>query len=280
MTIVCILHHYPFITPSLPLRYPCITPAPLSPTSPFIKIRARRFFCIVILQAWGYVVAVLLLITVGNAMYWKNWRNEDPCCKPNLYCSPALTMCVVRIHLSILKASFSRNEGKMLDMLGAEGIELKTLGFHHANGDRIHCVSYPCILQLNRVGYDIDRCIIPFVKQWNQRQFTTRIAFDKLGPAFGGTAELLSALASHTRCQRGFIQIQRPCCHAGPTTCTVDVLQVVVFCAHMPHKTTVINLGHLTKGTMRGTYGTLLIGPQKDATDSVANRLEIEIKKF
>jgi DNA polymerase alpha subunit B len=191
----------------------------------------------------------------------------------------------------------SFQSGKMLNIPGAEGIEVKTLGLQHvesagregAGPRRIHCVSNPCTLRINETIIGITSNDVFF-----------QISADETNGNLESGSRL-SRIAQHMLEQQSYCPLFPP-----PIGINLD-LRNIEFC-RMPCKpdllivpskltcfarpvcdsTMVVNPGHLAKGTTGGTYALMEIYPfERELPDSslegtidLPDRITIDIKKI
>ena len=192
--------------------------------------------------------------------------------------------------------------GKTLNIPGAEGVEVGTLGLHYIetvgreNGGprRVHCVSNPCTLKINELVIGVT---------------ATDALFDISADETNSNLEVGSRLArisQHMLQQRSYYPL-----FPGPTKTNLDLKHMDQWkmpCAPdlliLPSKltpfarsvldnnTVVVNPGHLTRNTSGGTYAVMEIHPMARETlenaggddvklkHNVQDRTRVEIKRI
>lgn len=193
------------------------------------------------------------------------------------------------------------NQGKMLSLPGAEGVEIGTLGLHHIENAgresgghrRIHCVPNPCTLQINEV-------VIGITSNDTIFQISADETNGNLEPG-----SRLTRIAQHLLQQRSYYPLFPP--PAGTNLdlaqyqycqmpCRPDILiapsKLTCFARAVCESTLVVNPGHLTKGTTGGTYAMMSIHPIERETlenaggddveleHAIQDRVSVEIKRI
>ena len=191
--------------------------------------------------------------------------------------------------------------GKMLNLQGADGIEIGNLGLHHvenagregAGPRRVHCVPNPCTLQINEIVIGITSNDAIF-------QMSADETNANLAPG-----SRLTRIAEHLLEQRSYYPLFPPALGTNLDLrqlkyclmpCRPDVLilpsKLTCFARAVCDSTVVVNPGHLAKGTTGGTYAVMDIHPlDRDVLEAAGgddvemdhlmqDRMSIEIKRI
>jgi DNA polymerase alpha subunit B len=198
-------------------------------------------------------------------------------------------------------ADRSPKNGKMLNLPGAEGIEVGKLGLHHVENAgregggprRVHCVSNPCTLKINEV-------VIGITSNDTIFQMSADETNANLEPG-----SRLTRIAQHLLQQRSYYPLFPPPLGTNldlkqlqhcQMPCRPDILivpsKLTCFARAVCDSTLVVNPGHLAKGTTGGTYAVMNIYPmQREALENagsdevevehaIQDRVSIEIKRI
>jgi len=188
---------------------------------------------------------------------------------------------------------------KMLNLPGAEGVEVGTLGLHHVEHAgrrrqeggprRVHCVSNPCTLQINEIVIGITSTDVLFHMSADETN-AHLIPGSRLG-----------RIAQHLIEQGSYYPLFPPVANVDwnqhkqcRLPCTPDILilptKLACIARTIGTSTVVINPGHLVKGTTGGTYAAMTIQPMKreflqhagdeEIEHAIQDRVFIDIKRI
>jgi len=191
--------------------------------------------------------------------------------------------------------------GKNLNIPGAEGIEAGTLGLHHVETAgregkgprRIHCVSNPCTLKINEIVVGVTSTDV-------LRHISADETNMNLEPG-----SRLGRIAQHMLQQQSYYPLFPPAHGTNldwkhrqrwDMPCQPDLLilpsMLNRFARPVLDSTVVVNPGHLSRGTVGGTYAVIEVHPMKrealenaggedvEVLHAVQDRTRIEVKNI